>query len=328
MSRVAPLFSWQRAVTSAASDATRNERHVALQISLYMSAAGDGAWPGNARLATETTMGKSTVREALRGLDTKGWLIREINRGRGNTNLYEARIPRSYYDRLDPGEKRQILAVFGLDRLADDEITGEAVSVLPAAPEPATKRSAGAGENRQAVAVLPTAKTASHERENRQDRDAKTAGGLAPTRSGPDQEQTAAAELELAGLVDGAAAVELDERLNTIRAGVTLRREAHADPQRALAWLELAATEADRNPSGFVLAGIRSGEWPGIRGPVSTSRDKMRAWVDETAWKLGRDAAHEVLDDWDLELDSSELEEWHQAIDEACETHERSRQIA
>jgi hypothetical protein len=96
---------------------------------------------------------------------------------------------------------------------------------------------------------------------------------------------------------------------------------AHADPQRALAWLELAASEATRNPAGFVLAGLRSGEWPAQRGPASSAAPRLQSWIDRTAWRLGREAAHEILDDWDLDLDDGERAQWHQAIDEVCERH-------
>jgi hypothetical protein len=329
VSRLAPLFSWQRLLTSSASDASRTERHVGLQVSLYMSASGDGAWPGNARLAVETGLGKSTVREALRGLDEKGWLIRSINRGRGNSNTYEARVPLAYYERLDESEKRQILAVFGLDKLAGETSEAGAASDAPGASDDDSGDVAADGEKRQEVALLKTGRDG----EKRQpgtgkppgDR-AKTASGLAPTRTrtrtGPNAAAAAASE-ELANGFAADALAELEQRLAELRAGRTLTAAARRDPQRALAWIELAASEANRNPSGFVLAGLESGEWPGVRGPASSSTRNLQKWVDETAVQLGRESAHTVLDDWDLELDDGERAHWHQAIDEACDLHER-----
>jgi hypothetical protein len=326
VTRVAPLFSWQRALTSRASDATRTERHVGLQVSIYMSAAGDGAWPGNERLAAETGLGKSTVREALRGLDEKGWLIRNINRGRGNTNEYEARIPSSYYGRLDEKEKRQILAVFGVDKLVETTAERGAGSDPLRGSELVSGAASTGGENRQVVALLPTAKTARGGAENRQESTAKTASRLAPTRT-EDQIRTKAAAAavseELANALDAEAIAELDRHLDELRAGRELRAAARRDPQRALAWIELAATEANRNPCGFVITGLNSGEWPGVRGPASSSTRSLQTWVDETAWKLGRETAHMTLDDWELDLDDGERAQWHQAIDEACDLRER-----
>jgi hypothetical protein len=198
VSRVAPLFSWQRALTSDASDASPLERHVGLQVSLYMSAAGEGAWPGVDRIAREMRRGKSTVRDGLRGLDEKGWLKRTIRRGRGLTNTYEARIPRSYYERLDPKEKRQLLAVFGLDRVADEAPLPQDATGALAASEGGRTGTGDTPEKRQPPAVFGAggeeAETASTRREKRQDATRKTAGDLAPTKPedrtrGPAQQQ-------------------------------------------------------------------------------------------------------------------------------------------
>lgn len=317
MSRVAPLFSWQRALTSDASDATRTERHVGLQVSLYMSAAAAGAWPGNSRLAAETLLGKSTVRDALRGLDAKGWLIRSINRGRGRSNDYEARIPRTYFEALSDDEKRQILAVFGLERVAAEGPEAEALrAALRASSDPSDEADGTAGKRQQTAlfAGADREKTARPGAENRQDPVSKTASPLAPT-STEDQIRTNAAASELAATIETAAAAELEQRLRELRAGTRLRLVAHADPQRALAWIDVAETEASRNPAGFVMAGLKSGEWPSQRTPTSTSTSSRTAWLETTARQLGADLAHDIVDGWD-DLDPGELAQWHQALDE------------
>lgn len=53
---------------------------------------------------------------------------------------------------------------------------------------------------------------------------------------------------------------------------------AQAEPARAEAWLTVATAEAQRNPAGFVLTGLKSGEWPSARGSArKTSSPVARA---------------------------------------------------
>lgn len=73
-----PLFSWRAAV--AESTLSPTHRHVALALSLYMSERGDSAHPGPARLASDTGLHLSTVKEKLADLERAGWL-RCISRG-------------------------------------------------------------------------------------------------------------------------------------------------------------------------------------------------------------------------------------------------------
>lgn len=61
------------------------------------------------------------------------------------------------------------------------------------------------------------------------------------------------------------AAAALLEKLDQLGLNGTARQLATDDPARAQAWLDVAATEATTNPAGFVLAGLRSGEWPSAR---------------------------------------------------------------
>lgn len=90
-----PLFTWRSAI--AESDLPATTRHVALTLSLYMSERGTSARPGPARLAADSGLHPSTVKEKLAELERLGWL-RCVARGgrRGETlraNEYEATVP-------------------------------------------------------------------------------------------------------------------------------------------------------------------------------------------------------------------------------------------
>ena len=90
-----PLFSWRAAICD--SDLSSTTRHVALTLSLHMNERGSSAWPGPTRLARETGLNVSTVKERLRELERTGWL-RCVSRGglKGETrraNEYEAALP-------------------------------------------------------------------------------------------------------------------------------------------------------------------------------------------------------------------------------------------
>lgn len=90
-----PLFTWRSAI--AESDLPPTTRHVAVALSLYMSERGDSAHPGPARLAADTGLHLSTVKEKLAELERLGWL-RCIARGgrRGEqrrANEYVASFP-------------------------------------------------------------------------------------------------------------------------------------------------------------------------------------------------------------------------------------------
>ncbi len=95
----APLFAWRAAIgESSLSPATR---HVLLQLSLYMDDQGAGAFPGAARLARETGLHVSTVREYLGDAVAGCWLelVRRggtLPGGRRVANSYRASFPRGW----------------------------------------------------------------------------------------------------------------------------------------------------------------------------------------------------------------------------------------
>ena len=90
---LAPLFTWRSAVCE--SDLHPNIRHVAMVLSLHMSELASTAMPGHATLARQTGRGRTTVRNALRSLIEKGWLVAQqpFVHSRGIKNIYQATIP-------------------------------------------------------------------------------------------------------------------------------------------------------------------------------------------------------------------------------------------
>jgi hypothetical protein len=100
--QIKPLFTWRSAICD--SNLTPTERHVALTLALHMNERGGSAFPGAPRLARETGLHLTTVKNALGRLVEAGWL--EIvarggspRGGRRSAHQYEARIPVAYDDR-------------------------------------------------------------------------------------------------------------------------------------------------------------------------------------------------------------------------------------
>lgn len=76
------------------SDLSSTARLVAHTLSIHMNGAGTSCWPSMPRLANESALGLSTVRQACAELEKAGWIERRISLGgRGRTNHYEASFP-------------------------------------------------------------------------------------------------------------------------------------------------------------------------------------------------------------------------------------------
>lgn len=69
---LAPKYDWQDAI--AESDLSPTTRHVAWAVSMYVNSKTSTAWPGATRLANDTGLHLSTVKERLVELEEKGWL--------------------------------------------------------------------------------------------------------------------------------------------------------------------------------------------------------------------------------------------------------------
>jgi hypothetical protein len=92
MNRLLPLFSWRSAICQ--SDLASTTRHVALTLSLYMSERGDSAYPGAERLASDTGLTVRCVRQHLKTLEERGWLVCRVRGGgAGKATEYAATIP-------------------------------------------------------------------------------------------------------------------------------------------------------------------------------------------------------------------------------------------
>lgn len=75
---IAPLFTWRSAI--AESDLPATTRHVLLTLSTYMNERGGSAYPGSARLAKDSGLHQSTVKDHLKSAADLGW-IRILRKG-------------------------------------------------------------------------------------------------------------------------------------------------------------------------------------------------------------------------------------------------------
>lgn len=109
MASIAPKFNWQTAVAS--SDLSPTTRHVAWAVSMYVNHMTNTAWPGATRLARDTGLHISTVRERLAELVEKGWLVKEVQGGhvdgRPVANTYSLSTPLAHGDPSPVATHRQ-----------------------------------------------------------------------------------------------------------------------------------------------------------------------------------------------------------------------------
>lgn len=134
----------------------------------------------------------------------------------------------------------------------------------------------------------------------------------------PSEEPSAAAAAAQEELADRLALDSVRGLLDELDAGAELRQLALAAPERAIAWIQVARTEARRSPAGYVLAGLKSGDWPSARGPMGgvTAFDRCRAWIDKTGILIDPDEAHFQIDEWE-DLGEIERQELHQELNDA-----------
>lgn len=103
-----------------------------------------------------------------------------------------------------------------------------------------------------------------------------------------------------------AAAEEIQGQLTDLGITGDVLKLALAEPDRAQAWLEVAAAEADTNPAGFVANGLREGTWPSQRDPGPTQLDPATRLEQFARFvhRIGFDYDHATLD---LELDDRHI---------------------
>jgi hypothetical protein len=85
------LFEWRDAMR-AAPELIASDRHIALEMSLYMDKHGAEAWPGLDRIMSGTAMKKATVLSSIAWLLEAGWLTRS-RRSKQERYRYAACVP-------------------------------------------------------------------------------------------------------------------------------------------------------------------------------------------------------------------------------------------
>jgi hypothetical protein len=148
--KLRPLLDWRSALCD--SDLSATQRHVCLTLSLYMSARGDSAFPGSTRLAHDTNLHVTTVKDALRASVDKGWLV-VLQKGGSPTGgkriatVYKANVPVDI-DRGSEATGRPEWCDWGSTPrgpvVQDDPISSLNSSRTPA-PSPDCKRCEGIG---------------------------------------------------------------------------------------------------------------------------------------------------------------------------------------
>lgn len=142
------------------------------------------------------------------------------------------------------------------------------------------------------------------------------------------KEPSAAARAGARDTPDAAAAGDrienLEQRLVAHGVSGALLVSAIAEPDRALAWLDLAEREADLNVGGFFRAGFQAGGWPGPRfeaptpvGPLERSEQRVRGLIANLGAGDGADEARHWIDREAPEsLTTIERAELHALVDE------------
>lgn len=306
---LSPLFTWRTSIKN--SDLIARDKHVALTLSLYMNEAGDSAFPSLELLAADCSRSKSTISEALAELEQSGWLVKvKHGGGRGHRNHYEASVP-----------EETVLGADGSGASSDgaEEARAGVGDALTAADGADRGNTLADAETVRAPNVSGEAKGYA------QDEETVRGGGVKGLAVVPESvrttSRTTAAAAELAALLEPDAAAGLEHELEQLQAGRTLRALAVADPDRALAWIQTAKIEADRNAAGFVRRGLESGEWPSRRGDSFRTASSTRSWIENTSWRLEPEDAHEILDERasTLTITSDELAELHRLVDDIRE---------
>jgi len=315
---LSPLFTWRTAVKD--SDLPSSAKHVALNLSLYMSEAGTSAFPGLRAQAADCSLGKDTVIKALRLLEEQGWLRRTaIGGGRGHRAQYEATVPETV-------EQADRFAAAAAGSESSPGASGAPLAHRPSRPtaDPpeqleTVERADRFGRGKQSISA---AETVDLSRGNGRSVGTESVRTTSSTTA-------AAAASELVALLGDAAAAQLEQDLRDLKAGSRLRELAFANPQLAIEWIQVAKLEAAR-PAGFVLRGLESGLAPSPRDDAFRTAASTRRWISEVSWRLDSEHAHELLDERcsKLLIDGDELQALHELVDEARAEHAEEERAA
>lgn len=148
-------------------------------------------------------------------------------------------------------------------------------------PSPKTKTS---DEHSRAVYKLP-AKRRHSRKPPEQSRKLPESSGVVPpqekrkkerTKPSSSSTTTRARNPEPAAQPDAAAAEDVVGQIEDLGLNGQAIHLAQAEPARAQAWLKLASAEAQKNPAGYVLAGLKSGEWPSPRATARRAANPLK----------------------------------------------------
>lgn len=302
--KLSALFTWRSALAEA-EEVTSTEDHVALRLSTFMSERGDSAFPGVPRLARESKLAESTVRDALKALESKGWLVIQRGGGRGRTNRYEARIPW-----LETHRETEGLIV---GTAISTEARGDAERAPVTSEPPASGVNLHDGETRRLPEAFARDKT------HRLASETHRLTGLNPPAPGGDFFKNTH-EDDSKGLIDPAAA-ELARVLTRIRVAPALREKALEEVELATAWLERAREKAHTNVAGYFACGFTTGELPALTDSGS-ARKEARFFAAERSLRnlmaegMAVDDVRYFIDiEWEW-LTSIERSELHLLVDE------------
>lgn len=313
---LSPLFTWRTALKDSRLPA--DAKHVALNLSLYMSEAGTSAFPGLRAQAADCSLSKPTVIKALRLLQAEGWLRRTSSGGGlGHRAEYEACVPETVNDaaRLRPAAE----ASEGSSGTSGAPLTdGAGASGSPPPDQLETVKHVD--PSGQTKGSTPDAETVNARR---------VKGQPAKPESVRTTSDTTAAAARLAELLGDAAAAQLEHDLRDLKAGSRLRELAYANPELAIAWIQVAKLEAAK-PAGFVLRGLESGELPSPRDDAFRTAASTGKWIAEVSWRLDPEHAHELLDERcsKLTITDEELAALHERLDEVREERAREERAA
>jgi len=277
---------------------------------LVMFAIADNAWadgiafPSQGDLTESTLLSERSVRSGLREAEELDELeTRKARKGRSFFNVYRVTVGPIRQVEVDYGrlEKMGIRVTKPFSSVAELSVsTGKSCRV-----NHGTQPEENDHFNRQSTTVQPADFDRAYKEGNRKE---------------SEEEPSAAAAGDLQDLGDRLLAETIRGELDALVAGAKLRQLALAEPERALAWIQVAKTDAVRNPAGFVLAGLESGDWPSVRGrpPGPTEYDRCRHWIEHgSATRLDPDHAHSLVDEYDLgEVERQEL---HELLDQAID---------
>lgn len=339
--QIAAVVGWRRALNSPWSDADKIERHVGLSLGLYMSEAGDSAYPSAETLSEDAAWAESTVREALLGLEAKGWIVC-VRRGggRGNSTEWASAIPSSFWQRVEEEAER---VGFDLQTRRDTAVLHNLRgAVRRASREPVRAAESSAGldptetsyrpETHRATEGFPGAggdrKPAAAASEKRRASRVNPPGHGGEVDHEGSKEENSNSKTAAAPPVDAAAAALLMEELKQLRVAPPVRMEAMTNVPLAIAWLRVARAEGRTNPAALFATGFRSGELPSERASSRTaagSFESRRDWLHRALTTgLGESDppidpvyAHDFVDTyWGelAELERYELHEWIDAI--------------